>query len=277
MYLNMKEKLISIEDIQKVHKVFRGFGGKTLAKCVLHISGLNKANHVYDAGKHYKGTDVEAGMLDYVGVARITHNIEVLNQFEGKPFITVSNHPYGHIDGIALIGEVAKVRQDFKVMVNWMLSMVDVMDDHFIGVNPYDPNSIEKSSLAGVKECISHIKKGNSLGFFPAGAISNPEKDNKLRDREWQEGVIKLIQKANVPVVPVYISGRNSKFFYNLGKIDWRLRTVRLCHELANKKGKAMDLVFGDPIMPEELAEYKGIKELGEFLKNKTYLLEDKL
>ncbi len=270
----MKEKLISIEDIKKVHPIFRKSYGETLAKCVIRLGGLDKVNMVYDSGKHKTGTDIEDAMIDGLGIKRVVHNIDVLKQFEGKPFITVSNHPYGHLDGIMLVGEVAKVRSDFKVMVNWMLGMIDVMADHFIGVNPYSSGSLaERSSLAGVKECIQHIKENHPLGFFPAGAVSK-NKINRIEDREWQEGVVKLIQKAKVPVVPVYISGKNSCFFNLLDLIDWRLRTVRLCHELTNKKGKSIHMIFREPISVEEQLTYKDIKSFGEFLKKKTYDLK---
>lgn len=244
----------------------------------MKLGGLNYVNRVYDSGKYETGTDIEDAMLDKgVGIKRMVHNIEVLKQFDGQPFITVSNHPYGHIDGIMLVGEVAKIRSDFKVMVNWMLGLIDTMEDHFIGVNPYSSGSLsERSSLAGVKECIQHLKENHPLGFFPAGAVSK-NKIIKIEDREWQDGVIKLIQKAKVPVIPVYISGQNSWLFNFLDLIDWRLRTVRLCHELNNKKGKTIHMVFGEPITVEEQKKFSDTKLLGSFLKEKTYNLKSTL
>ena len=147
----MKDKLISIEDIKKVHPIFQKSYGEKLAKMVVRLAGLYKANDAYDATKHLTGTDVENKMIsEHFGIIKKVHNLDVLKQFDGKPFITVSNHPYGHLDGIMLVGEVAKVRSDFKVMVNWMLGMIDVMADHFIGVNPYSSGTLsERSSLAG--------------------------------------------------------------------------------------------------------------------------------
>ena len=270
----MKEKLVSIEDIKKIHPVFRKSCGETLAKCVIKLAGLDNANMVYDSGKHKTGTDIEDAMIDDLGIKRVIHNIDILKQFDGQPFITVSNHPYGHLDGIMLIGEVAKIRPDFKVMVNWMLGLVDVMADHFVGVNPYSSGALaERSSLSGIKECILHLKENHPLGFFPSGAVSK-NKINRIEDREWQDSVVKLIQKAKVPIVPVYISGKNSWFFNFLDLIDWRLRTVRLCHELANKRGKSIHMVFGEPVSVEKQVEYKDTKSLGEFLKKKTYDLK---
>lgn len=274
----MKDQLISVDDIKKAHPIFRKSYGDRLARFVMKLAGLHSVNRIYDCAKYEKGTDIEDTMIDKgIGAVRVTHNSDVLKQFEGKPFITVSNHPYGHIDGIMLVGEVAKIRPDFKVMVNWMLGMIDIMGDHFIGVNPYSSGSMaERSSTAGVKECIQHLKENHPLGFFPAGAVSK-NKWNRIEDRDWQPGVVKLIQKAKVPVVPIYISGGNSWFFNFLDLVDWRLRTVRLCHELDNKKGKKIHMVFGEPISVDKQKKIKDSKEFGEFLKQKTYELKSKL
>jgi putative hemolysin len=271
----MKEKLIGLAEFQSLSPLFKKWYGPFLARCVIKIAGIDKVNRVYDSAKFKTGTDIEDAMIDGLGVTRKIHNIEILKQFDKKPFITVSNHPYGHIDGIMLVGEVCKIRTDFKMMVNWMLNLIDIMQDHFIGVNPYSSDTVKKSSLSGVKECLEHLKQNHPLGFFPAGAVSKTKKKNQVEDREWQEGVVKLIQKAKVPIVPVYISGQNSWFFNFLDTIDWRIRTVRLCHELDTKKGKTINMIFGEPILPEEQAQYKDVKSLGEFLKRRTYELKN--
>ncbi len=269
----MKDKLISIDDIKKIHPIFQKSYGEALAKIIIKIAGLYKANDAYDSSKYCTGPDVENKMIEGLGIIKKAQNLEIIDQFIGKPFITVSNHPYGHIDGIMLIGTIAEKRPDFKVMVNWILGQIDTMGDHFIGVNPYENGTVSsRSSLGGVKECIQHLKENHPLGFFPAGAISK-NKITRIEDRDWQPSVLKLIQKAKVPVIPVYFSGHNSFFFNFLDLIDWRLRTVRLCHELTNKKGKTINLIFGNPISPEEQAKYSDTKEFGEFLKRKTYEL----
>ncbi|GBU06686.1 hypothetical protein AwDysgo_00170 [Bacteroidales bacterium] len=273
----MKDKLISIEDIKKLHPIFKKSYGERLAKILIRVLGLYNVNKIYDRAKYEKGTDIEDNMIEGLGIHKKLHNIEVLEQFEGQAFITVSNHPYGHIDGISLVGEVAKKRADYKLMVNWVLGMIDIMGDHFIGVNPYSSGSMaERSSTSGVKQCIMHLKENHPLGFFPAGAISK-NKFTKIEDREWQESVIKLIKKSNVPVIPVFISGSNSWFFNFLDLVNWRLRSLRLCHELYNKKGKTIHLVFGEPIPAHEIKSFDDIKLLGEFLKNSTYKLKDRI
>ena len=270
----MKDKLINKELLQNISPIL---AKPLIFNILMKLGGVDKVNRVYDSAKHKSGTDIEDAMIDGLGITRKVHNIDVLKQFEGKPFITVSNHPYGHVDGIMLIGEVAKIRPDFRVMVNWMLGQIDIMQDHFIGVNPYSANISTRSSLSGVKECITHIRDNHPLGFFPAGAISKTVGFNKIKDKEWQESVLKLIQKAKVPIIPAYFSGQNSRFFNFLDRIDWRVRNARLCHELDTKKGKTINLVFGEPILPEEQKQWTDTKQFGEFLKERTYALAEKI
>ncbi|NDW18968.1 hypothetical protein D0T53_08600 [Dysgonomonas sp. 216] len=273
----MKDKLISYDDVRRMSPIFRGRFGNTLIKLVLKISGLNKVNQVYDGAKQCEGVDFCTRLLKNAGINIVVENSEVLDRFKDEAFVTVSNHAYGHIDGIAAIETVGSIRPDYKMMVNFILGMIDTMAMHFIAVNPYSSGKLaDKSSLDGVKQCIEHLKEGHPLGFFPAGAVSKTKVKGlrfTVEDREWQPTVIKLIKKAKVPVIPMYFSGKNSWFFNFLDLVDWRLRSVRLGHEVTNKKGKTIYIRFGEPIMPEEQAKYSDLKEFGEYLKSKTYAL----
>ncbi len=273
----MKEKLISIEEIQtKVPKLRGGFG-KMIIKLAMSLTGLNKVNKIYDTSKHLEGPEFCHHLLQTAGINIVVENLEVINQFEGQPFITVSNHAYGHIDGIAAIDILATQRPDYKMMVNFILGMIDTMAMNFIVVNPYESGKLaNKSSFEGVKQSIEHLKNGHALGFFPAGAVSKTKVRGgkmEVEDREWQSSVIKLIQRAKVPVIPMYFSGKNSWLFNFLDLVNWRLRSLRLGHEVNNKKGKTIHVRLGEPIMPEEQAQYKTVKDLGKFLKDKTYAL----
>lgn len=276
----MKEKLLSTEEVRKMSPIFQGRFGNTLIKFVMSLTGMNKVNRIYDTSKQYEGVDFCNHLLKDVGVNIIVENAEILDQFKGKAFITVSNHAYGHVDGIAAIGTVGSIRPDYKMMVNYILGMIDTMAMHFIVVNPFQSGKLaSKSSLEGVKQCIDHIKSGHPLGFFPAGAVSKTKLRGlkmEVEDREWQESVIKLIKKVEVPVIPMYFSGNNSWFFNFLDLVSWKLRSLRLGHEVYNKRGKTIYIRFGNPIMPEEQKQYKDTKEFGEFLKAQTYALAKK-
>lgn len=275
----MKEILISDEDIKKLHPIFEKKHGDRYIKWARKLTGLNRACRVYDQSKHLTGVEFTTDLLDKLGITRTVVNGEILEQFKDKPFIVVANHPNGHVDGIALIETVGSRVDNFKVMVNFILGLVDTMDDHFIKVNPYRESEQKHISLSGIKESIAHIRSGSPLGFFPAGSVSRLKFKNGrfiIHDREWQPSVVKLIQKAKVPVIPLYIDFRNSYLFYSTRFIHWMLQTLVLCHELDNKKGKEMKLIFGEPIIPEEIKKYKNVEQLAKFLSDKTYSLTKK-
>jgi len=274
----MKETLISRDDLRKLSPVLRGKYGDRLIDFGVKISALHVPNEIYNRSKHLTGPAFCKDVLDKLGIKRTIRNEHILQDFKNVPFITVSNHAYGHIDGIAAIETVGSRVDNYKMMVNIILSFVDSMEENFIIVNPKKNEEKNRFTFAGIRESIAHIREGNPLGFFPAGAVSNlyfRRGKFVIEDREWQPAVLKIIQKVQVPVIPMHISGQNSPSFYLSKVLGWRYRNLRLCHELYNKKGKEMIITFGDPVMPDEIKQFgEDTARLGEFLKAKTYALK---
>jgi putative hemolysin len=274
----MKDTLISRDDLRKLSPLLRGKYGDKLIDFGVKISALHVPNEIYNRSKHLTGPDFCKDVLDKLGIKRTLRNEHILQEFKNEPFITVSNHAYGHIDGIAAIEAVGSRVDHYKMMVNIILSFVDTMSENFITVNPLKNEEKNRFTFAGIKESIAHIREGHPMGFFPAGAVSNLYLRRGrlvIEDREWQPAVLKIIQKVQVPVIPMHISGQNSPSFYLSKVLGWRFRNLRLCHELYNKKGKEMVITFGDPVMPDTINQFgEDITGLGEFLKAKTYALK---
>lgn len=269
----MKEKLIDKNQIKKSIPFFSKKWTGWILDVAFRLLGAHKVNAIYDASKHLEGIDFVNDMLKKLDITCDVKNYKVIDELQGKPFITVSNHPYGHVDGIIAISVVGAKRPDYKMMVNWILDQIDTVNMHFISVNPYAKDSKMadmKSSVGGVKQSLQHLKEGHPLGLFPAGGVSSNYLF-KTEDRQWQPTVVRLIKKAKVPIIPMYISGNNSWIYRTLGFINWRLRTFRLLNEVTNKRGKTIHVCLGKPIDVEEQNEYTDIESFAEFLKRKTY------
>ena len=121
------------------------------------------------------------------------------------------------------------------------------------------------------------VRSGDPVGFFPAGAVGKVNWRLRLKDRQWQPNIIRLIDQLNVPVIPIFFHGSNSWWFNFLGVTCWQLRS--LCHprEVFRKRGKTFHVTVGDPISVEEQALHKGsLDEFGDFLRQRTYELRDK-
>jgi putative hemolysin len=173
-----------------------------------------------------------------------------------------------------LVDLFGHIRPDYKVMVNKFLGRIDTLRGNFICVTPTveERTAPTRDSIQGIKEAVAHIRSGGVLGLFPSGAVSDLSlKDGCIRDREWQEPVIKLIKKLNVPIVPVHFLDRNSNFYYSLGLIDWKVRILRLVAEVFNKRGKRTRIAIGEIITPEQQDNFSDIRQFEDFLRNKVY------
>ena len=128
------------------------------------------------------------------------------------PFIVVSNHPYGAIDGMIMLSILGKIRPDIKILTNFMLSYIPNLSDNFFPVNPFTDKPGLKSSLGGLKMAKEHLRCGGALGLFPSGEVSsNVNKEKVVKDIPWQISVVKLIRNSGVPVVPLFFGGRENQ------------------------------------------------------------------
>lgn len=271
----MKKSVVDIYDLQEAVPFFRTAVGTVLGKLLIKWLNVDKVNRVHANHCHLRGAEFTTALLNdpLIHIGYNLHHADVLDHLPQGAFVTVSNHPIGSVDGIMLIDIFARHRPDFKVMVNGVLTKIGAMSDNFVSVKP-DSNKqgANLANINGVRVSLQRLKEGHPMGFFPAGAISFYNKKEKaVRDLSWAHSVIRLIRKADVPVYPVYFDFFNSRFFYWLGNIDWRIRTLRIPSEAFNKQGQTVDVYIGDPIAPEEIRRFTDDKELADFLYNRTY------
>ncbi len=272
--LPFKRMVLDYDDVCKMAPFFKG--KEKLVNRIFHWIAMDKTNDYHSRNLHRPGPDFAHNLFVEIGAKVTLRNAEVLDTLPEGAFITVSNHPFGALDGVALIDIMGHRYPDYKVMVNMILNHIGALRGNFIAVDALASNDPAKRavSVKGIADAMRHVKQGHPLGFFPAGAVSKLTWGMRIEDREWQPSVIRIIQKLKVPVVPIYFHGHNSWFFTLLGMIDWRLRTLRLQREVFNKKGYEFRVSVGDIITPEELAKYETPEELGIFLKQQTYKLK---
>lgn len=272
----IKMELISSNDILGTNQYLKYFGGHAFAKLLMQVLKLNKLNEIYDKYGDVEGIEFIDKLLEVLGVS-YEFNEEALENLPEGPFITISNHPFGGLDGILLIKAIAKKRKDFKVLVNFLLNKIEPISDFFIGVNPFEKHKSVISSFAGLKQAKQILENNGVLGLFPAGEVSSFNSGFSVTDRQWQHSVIKLIKNSNVPIVPIYFHGSNSRAFHILGKIHPMLRTIKLPSELLNKKKKVIKFRIGKPITLREQNKYESIPQYTRYLRARTYALKSSI
>lgn len=269
-----KNYLISADEIVSSFKPLRYLGGKPLAKMLMWMIRLSKFNRFY--AQNYQLPTLEfnhAAFRDF-GLTYQVSEDGMKKIPEAGPYIIIANHPSGGPEALILTHIFLEHRADFKFMANFILSRIAPLKEHLLAVNPFEEHKEAFSSLGGIKNALLHVKSGAGLGIFPAGEVSSFQKKyNCISDKEWNPVILKMIKKANVPVIPVYVESKNSRLFYFIGKINPVLRTLKLPSEFLNKKDKPFKIHIGNPINGTDLNAFPEVNDLGDFLRFKTYSL----
>ena len=247
------------------------FFGWLLMK-VLKISTLNE---IYDKTKHLQNVEFLDAILNEFQIKFEIPEEDFKRLPKDGAYITISNHPLGGIDGALLLKLMLEKEPNFKIIANFLLHRIEPMKQYIMPVNPFEDHKKAKSSVIGIKETLRHLSDGNPLGIFPAGEVSTYKDGELIVDKAWEQGAIKVIRKAQVPVVPIYFHAKNSRLFYFLSKINPILRTAKLPSEVFSQKNRIIKVRIGKPISVVEQNEYKTIEEYSEFLRRKTYMLSN--
>jgi 1-acyl-sn-glycerol-3-phosphate acyltransferase len=189
-------------------------------------------------------------------------------------YIIASNHPLGGMDGMALIREVGKVRKDIVFPVNDILTEIPGLKPLFIPINKHGKNTENIDIIENT------FASGKVILYFPAGLVSRKHKGGVIKDLEWKKTFITKARKYQRNIIPVFISGRNSNFFYNIAQ--WRqklgikanIEMLFLVDEMVKQKGKTITMKFGQPIPYTTFDRSKTDVQWAEFVRKKVYSLQ---
>ena len=162
---------------------------KLIQPLLFSILGVNRIDEIYEGACNINSDDNFAEKLFHKDVMNI--NLDVLDSDLAKipkegPLLITSNHPFGAIDGIALLALLKRVRPDVKLMANYILGGIPNLKEHFFLVDPFERTDSSRKSIGGVRDTIKWLKAGHVLGIFPAGEVSHYDKiEKRVIDKEW--------------------------------------------------------------------------------------------
>ncbi|MBT3469303.1 MAG: lysophospholipid acyltransferase family protein, partial [Opitutae bacterium] len=240
------------------------------------LLGTYQLQKVYDravlrADGNFFGNVLREMQIDWKVAAGALENIP-----KKGPLVIVSNHPFGGLDGLVLGAALAKIRPDFKLLVNYLLNVLPELGDWAIPVDPFG-ESPKASNLQSMRQSLGWLKQEKCLVVFPAGKVSHFDwKQKQVTDDHWNVHAAALAKKSGAKVVPIYFEGRNSLQFQGAGMVHPRLRTVMLPREMINKSGSTLQFSVGRPIGPEKIRKFDNHEELSQYLRLSTYALKGK-
>lgn len=266
--------LVTAREVAKAINLHKyGFLGTFIGWMLMRITKISSINRFYDNHKHLEGTAFLDAILEHYEIEFEIPEEDFKRLPKEGPYITISNHPLGGIDGVLLLKLLLQHRPDFKIIANFLLHRIKPMAPFILPVNPFENRKDAKSSLAGFKTALLHLREGHPLGIFPAGEVSTYKDGKLIVDRPWEEAALKLIQKAEVPVVPIYFHAKNSRLFYRLSKISDIFRTAKLPSEVTSQRNRLIKVRIGQPISIKSQKEHETLEDFTDLLRKKTYIL----
>jgi len=279
------ERLIDIEALfaSKNPKLLRFIPGFVLSylKRITHQEAVN--DYIWRNRDKIGVTFVDAILKEFgVNVAIVDkrshqHPSRTIVPVTGR-FIVTANHPLGGLDGMALMLELGKIREDIVFPVNDLLMNVPGLRPLFIPINKHGRNT-ENARL--INDTFASDKM---ILYFPAGLVSRKQRINGsvvIRDLEWKNTFIKKAIRYQRDIIPVFIKGRNSDWFYNLAM--WRKRLgisaniemLYLVDEMVRQFNKTITLLVGDPVPFTTFDKSKSENQWAAWVKEKVYELGD--
>src|SRR5690554_1890773 len=266
--------LVTAKEVAKaihIHKY--GFLGTFIGWLLMRITKISSINRFYDRHKHLEGVEFLDAVLEHYDIRFEIPEEDFKRLPKQGSYITISNHPLGGIDGVLLLKLLLSQRSDFKIIANFLLNRIEPIAPFILPVNPFENHKGAKSSLSGFKNAMEHLREGHPLGIFPAGEVSTYKDGKLIVDRPWEEAALKLIRKAEIPVVPIYFHARNSNLFYGLSRISDLFRTAKLPSEITTQKNRTIKVRIGQPISVQTQKEQESLTEFAELLRRQTYTL----
>lgn len=241
----------------------------TWIKNIIHQDDINQ--HLAE-NINLNGMQYSAAAVERLGATRVSAGIENIPAKGGV--IIASNHPLGGVDGMALIAEVAKVRDDLKFIVNDLLMQFPQFEDVFIPVNKLGTNT--KTNLERIER---YYSEGHCMIIFPAGLCSRKQ-NGEIMDLKWHKSFLSRAVKYNLPIIPTFINAKNSNRFYNLANIrkllgiKANIEMFFLPDEMFKQNGKTIHITFGKPIDAKVFDKTYSLEEWAQKIKLYIYTLK---
>ena len=241
------------------------------AKPILErVSGLTGLGRVYEARPEgLDGPGLAGWTLDHLGIeVRMSRADEERIPAEG-PVVVVANHPFGGVEGLALLHTLTQVRPDVRVLANFLLQRIPELKWSFLPVDPFRA----RSNAKGLRESLAWLRAGGLLVVFPAGEVASLDlRARRVADPAWSATVAGLVRRSEATVVPLFIPGRNGATFQAAGLVHPLLRTALLPRALLARSGKPIELRVGTPIPASRLADLGDDNAIG-YLRDRTEIL----
>lgn len=237
--------------VERAPKLAASRAWPILRPALYRLLDYRKARRMADAIAPMNGQDA----LDHVSeLLQLRVETEGLERIPAAgAIITVSNHPTGIADGVAVYDALRCVRRDLVFYANADAHrVVRRFDDVLIPVELNAAKRSREATRLTLQRTNQVLEAGRALVTFPSGRLARV-RNTVLTDEPWQPTPVSLARRFAAPLIPIHVAGPWSFFFHLFDRFSGELRDITLFHELLNKRGRSFRLIVGEPIDAESL------------------------
>ena len=238
---------------------------KNFLKKRLHFKEINDCIMKAD---HYAGAGFFDEALNYIGITYRTRGEE--NFDVSKKYIFVCNHPLGGPEALIIGSVFTRIYGDgFKVPANQILYNMKPLQEFFVPVKV----SASRQNRDIADRFTTMFESDSQILVFPAGLCARTFK-GVITEMPWKKMFVTQARKYERDVVPVHISGHNSKWYFFLSwlsrtlKLKFNIGMLFLVDELFNQAGKEFVITFGKPVPYETFDSSRTDLQWAEEMKN---------
>lgn len=192
------------------------------------------------------------------------------------PLVIVSNHPFGGIDGMALMSKLLLVRPDAKLLINICLGVFPDLRPSCLPLDVLSEVADARAlNMASLRVANNHLKEGGAVVFFPSGTVSHWQGRKGVTDPQWLPTAARMAIRHNAPILPVHFHGRNSTLFNAVGLIHPLLRTILLPNEMRKRMGREMRFSVGRVVEPHTFKFLGTPESIMAYLRMRCYAMAD--
>ncbi len=269
-----KELTIDLDKVfkEKSPRLYK-FIPRFIIEFIKRLVHQDDLNDVVITAEDKTGFDFISHSLNKMQINTSSVGLENIPSIGGA--IIVANHPLGGIDGVAFINEIGKRRKDCHILVNDILMQIKQFDPIFVPVNKHGRNS--RDNIAYIDSLYASDK---CIVVFPAGLVSRKQ-GKEIFDLEWKKSFISKALQYKRNIIPVHISGKNSKRFYNIAyirkmfRIKANIEMLFLADEMFRQKGNTIKFTFGKEILWESLDKQHSKLQWAQKIKTYIYKLKN--
>lgn len=173
---------------------------------------------------------------------------DIANIPENGKAIFISNHPLGALDSLSLVSLIGRVRPDVRILANELLYKIKPLQNILLPID----NVTGKSAKESVRLIMQALKDEEAIIIFPAGEVSRLGLTG-IKDGAWKEGFLRFAKRAQAPIIPIHIKGRNSWLFYAVSLIYKPMAALLLAHEMFANRNRSIRIKVGEMIPCENL------------------------